>query len=350
MSQKDYQISGKIVSCFFGESFEKWLKKNDRNKIVFLVDKNVYLAHQTKFNKLRLIVLPASEKYKTQQTIDTCINKLIKWSCDRQTILVGIGGGVISDITGYLASIYMRGIKFGFVPTSLLAMVDASIGGKNGINHGLYKNYIGTITQPDFIFFDLQFLKSLPESEWSNGFAEIIKHGLIQSTALIKQLEDKNISFYQSHPKLLLKLIQLNVSIKMKIIIEDEKESHLRKTLNFGHTLGHAIETNYNLPHGNAVAIGMVKALFLSAIFYKFKDYDRMIALIKKYNLPVEFDYQINKVLPLMFKDKKSQDDIIHFILLKKIGAPEIVALPKIILKKYLSKNYVIPPNVINKK
>ena len=176
-------------------------------------------------------------------------------------MLVGIGGGVITDLTGYVAAIYMRGLSFGFVPTSILAMVDAAIGGKNGIDVGVYKNIIGTIRQPQFLLYDYSLLKSLPQSEWVNGFAEIVKHACIKDARLFNTLRQNSIRSYQRNSKELGALIKKNVHIKASVVQADEFEKGERRLLNFGHTLGHAIENIYKMPHGHAISIGMVAAV-----------------------------------------------------------------------------------------
>src|SRR5690606_852417 len=143
--------------------------------------------------------LNAGEQFKVQQTVNEVIEQLIHFGADRQTWLVGVGGGVVTDITGYVAATYMRGIRFGFVPTSILAMVDASIGGKNGIDVGVYKNIVGTIRQPSFLLYDYQFLKTLPETEWINGFAEIIKHACIKDVRMFNELAGRSITYFQKN-------------------------------------------------------------------------------------------------------------------------------------------------------
>jgi 3-dehydroquinate synthase len=161
----------------------------------------------------------------------------------------------------------MRGIRFGFVPTSILAMVDASIGGKNGIDVGTYKNMVGLIRQPEFLLYDYSFLKSLPKAEWINGFAEIIKHACIKDASMFRLLEAYKLNDFQKDKTLLNKLIQRNALLKSKVVVEDEFETGDRKLLNFGHTFGHAIENTYQLPHGHAVAVGMVMACMISASY-----------------------------------------------------------------------------------
>ncbi len=292
----------------------------DTKHSVIITDENVFTQHEKRFKGWQTIVIKPGEENKTQTTVDSIIKQLIQLNADRKTILIGVGGGVVTDITGYVASIFMRGIKFGFVPTTILAMVDASIGGKNGIDVGVYKNMVGTINQPLFILHDLIFLNTLPETEWQNGFAEIIKHACIKDATMFKELKESSLKKYQSKKILLCDLIQRNALLKTKVVIKDEFETGDRKLLNFGHTFGHAIENTYKLPHGYAVSIGMVVACMISESYKSFKDTNRVIDLIKKYELPVHQNYDAEKVLSVMQSDKKKVKDVMNYVLLKKIG------------------------------
>jgi 3-dehydroquinate synthase len=182
------------------------------------------------------------------------------------------------------------------VPTTLLAAVDASIGGKNGIDVGLYKNMVGCIRQPKFILHDVGFFNTLQDIQWKAGFAEIIKHAAIKDVAMFRQLEEHNLAVYQKKKPLLAQLIQRNAILKTKVVQGDEFEKGDRKLLNFGHTFGHAIENEYKLTHGEAVAIGMVFAAKLSTAFASFRYEDRVTGLIEKYGLPVSLQYNKDKV------------------------------------------------------
>jgi 3-dehydroquinate synthase len=282
------------------------------------------------------MVLKPGEQYKTQATVDSVIEQLINLGADRQTMLVGVGGGVITDLTGYIGSIFLRGVAFGFVPTSLLAMVDASIGGKNGIDVGVYKNMVGTINQPRFLLYDAGLLKSLPEAEWRNGFAEIIKHAAIKDAAMFKQLESASLKKYQKNKSDVQELIKRNALIKTKVVLQDEFEKNERRLLNFGHTLAHAIETQYGLTHGEAVAIGMVFASDLSEELLGFKHHDRLKKVIEQYSLPTELSFDRQKVFDVLRSDKKKEADFMNFILLEKIGKAVIQKIPLQTLYTYL--------------
>jgi 3-dehydroquinate synthetase len=214
----------------------------------------------------------------------------------------------------------MRGIRCGFVPTSVLAMVDASIGGKNGIDVGIYKNLVGTIRQPQFLLYDYSLLKSLPKQEWINGFAEIIKHSCIKDLPLFKQLEQHKLTFYQRDKAALAKLIKRNAEIKSAVVQQDEFEKGDRRLLNFGHTLGHAIENMYELSHGQAISIGMTAACKISATLTGFKESDRVIKVLDQYGLPTLAQYDKQKAFDVLKMDKKREKAAMNFVLLQKLG------------------------------
>jgi 3-dehydroquinate synthase len=303
--------------------------------MILLTDENIHAAHSQKFKNWNTIVLKAGEESKVQDTVDTVIEQLIEMEADRKTLLVGIGGGVITDLTGYIASVYMRGIPFGFVPTTLLSLVDASIGGKNGIDVGVYKNMVGTIRQPSFILHDLSLLNSLPENEWRNGFAEIIKHAAIKDASMFRELEKNSLEFYRGKKKELNRLVQRNAILKTKVVQEDEFEKGDRKLLNFGHTLGHALENQYELSHGEAISIGMGYAARLSENMLGFKDADRIVDALEKYGLPAHASFDKDKVIGVLKMDKKKTKNGISFILLEKLGR----AIIKEISIKHLYEN-----------
>jgi len=207
MQKKTYPFSSKTVTYYFDADFSYLEKLVNKEHAVIITDENVFHFYKKKFAGWKAIVIKAGEEFKVQATVDSIIDQLIQLNADRKTFLIGVGGGVVTDITGYVASVYMRGIPFGFVPSSLLAMVDASIGGKNGIDVGLYKNIVGAFNQPSFLLYDISLLKTLPNQEWVNGFAEIIKHAAIKDAALFAELEKNKLSTYQKNKTALSKLI-----------------------------------------------------------------------------------------------------------------------------------------------
>lgn len=320
MTKKIIQFSTAATTYYFDASFDHLEKLTARDNTFIITDENVFNANKRKFKGWNTIVVKAGEAHKTQATVDHIIGQLVEAGANRKSCIVGVGGGVITDMAGYVAGIYMRGIQFGFVPTSVLAMVDAAIGGKNGVDVGVYKNMVGLIRQPSFLLYDYALLKSLPKEEWVNGFAEIIKHACIKDAAMFKLLEQHKLTDFQKDKKLLNKLIQRNALLKSKVVQEDEFEQADRKLLNFGHTLGHAIENTYQLPHGHAVSIGMVVASYISRDMLGLKDADRIAFLIVKYGLTAFFKFNADKALELMKSDKKAFKTAIHYVLLEKIG------------------------------
>ncbi|MGZ3896517.1 MAG: 3-dehydroquinate synthase [Flavisolibacter sp.] len=320
MQKKSFRFGTVSVDYYFEAGISRLKEITDPKNTILLTDENVFSQHPKRFKNWNTIVLKPGEDYKVQATVDSIVEQLIEMEADRKTTLVGVGGGVITDLTGYVASIYMRGIRFGFVPTTILSLVDASIGGKNGIDVGVYKNMVGIIRQPSFIFHDLSFLSSLPENEWRNGFAEIIKHACIRDAAMFRELESRSLSFYQKKKKETSILIRRNALLKTKVVQQDEFEQGDRKLLNFGHTLGHALENQYELSHGEAISIGMTYAATLSGQLNGFRQPHRVVELLEKYGLPTFAQFDKDKVINVLKMDKKKSRDGINFILLEKIG------------------------------
>lgn len=334
MEKKTIQFSRATTSFYFSGSFADLEKLAPKHNAILLTDENIFAAHGKKFKDWNTIVLKAGEQYKVQATVDSVIDQMIAMKADRTTTLVGIGGGVVTDMAGYIAGIYMRGIRFGFLPASILAMVDASIGGKNGIDVGVYKNMVGMIRQPDFLLYDVSLLKSLPNEEWVNGMAEVIKHAAIKDAPMFSMLEETSLPALKKDPALLSKLIRRNALLKTKVVQADEFEKGERRLLNFGHTIGHAIENMYELKHGHAVAVGMMAAAGISEKLTGFKESDRLSKLIRKYRLPNQLEFDKNKALEILGMDKKREKDTMNFVLLQKTGKAVVHPIPMPELKE----------------
>jgi 3-dehydroquinate synthase len=320
MQKKTFRFSNSSVAYYMEGSMAELKNIIDRQRTVLLTDETVFGLHGKQFKNWNTIVLKAGEEYKVQATVDSVVEQLIEMEADRNTTLVGVGGGVITDLTGYIASVYMRGISFGFLPTTLLAMVDASIGGKNGIDVGVYKNMVGIIRQPQFILHDHRFLNTLPDKEWKNGFAEIIKHASIKDAAMFRELSAHGLTYYRKKKKETSDLVKRNALIKTRVVQQDEFEKGDRKLLNFGHTLGHALENQYELSHGEAISIGMAYAATLSQRFIGFRNPEQVIETLENYGLPAYAAFDKDKVITVLKMDKKKIKDSINFILLEKIG------------------------------
>ncbi len=296
---------------------------------VCVTDSNVYAIYEKKLKSITgdIYVFPAGEESKNYKTLHGIYDFLIEHKADRSTYLVAVGGGVVGDTAGYAASTYMRGVPLVHVPTTLLAMVDSSIGGKTGINYGGYKNIIGSFYQPELVVCDIDFLKSLPEREFVSALAEVVKYGIIQDPDLFEYLEEHTEEILKRQTKPLVEIVKRSVKDKVVIVEEDERESGKRAILNFGHTLAHAIEslTHYErYLHGEAVSIGEAFGAYLSYRLSLIDEdsYRRIVRLLKSFGLPVTLDktFDAARLYEIMEHDKKTRDGILRFVLTKGIG------------------------------
>jgi len=284
------------------------------------------------------VVLPDGEEEKNWANLMRVFDALLTEKCDRKTTLVALGGGVIGDLTGFAAATYMRGVPFIQVPTTLLAQVDSSVGGKTGINHPLGKNMIGAFYQPQAVVADTSTLGTLPLRELSAGLAEVIKHGAIIDAPFFDWIESNIGKLVARDAAALAYAIQRSCEIKADVVRQDEREGGLRAILNFGHTFGHAIEAGLGYGewlHGEAVGCGMIMAADLSHRlgFIDRETVTRMTALVKAAGLPVKApDLGIERWLELMEVDKKNEGGQIKFILIKPLGTPVIMSVPQDVL------------------
>lgn len=277
------------------------------------------------------VIIPDGEEYKNFNQTYQILTELLKNKLDRKSCLIALGGGVIGDITGFAASIYMRGIDFIQVPTTLLSQVDSSVGGKTGVNHELGKNMIGTFYQPRLVWIDIDTLKTLPKREVLCGIAEIIKYGIIWDKGLFDFMEKNREAVLSIERDAITHIIRRSCEIKAEVVSADERETGLRAILNYGHTIGHAIETETaysRFLHGEAVAIGMNLEAWLSEImgFLNKKDAMKIKAVIDSYGLPSELPVELNadKLILHMKLDKKVEAGEMKFILPEKIGKVKI--------------------------
>jgi 3-dehydroquinate synthase len=289
------------------------------------------------------IVLPDGEEEKNAENLMAIFTALLEKKCDRKITLLALGGGVIGDMTGFAAATYMRGVPFVQVPTTLLAQVDSSVGGKTAINHPLGKNMIGAFYQPQLVLADTATLATLPDRELSAGLAEVIKHGAIIDAAFFNWLEE-NIHLLRARDAgALAHAIRRSCEIKAEVVRQDERESGLRAILNFGHTFGHAIEAGLGYGewlHGEAVGCGMVMAADLSVRmgYLSPAEQARLVALVKAAGLPTTApNLGESRWLDLMEVDKKNEGGQIKFILLKPLGSTIITAAPADLLSATLT-------------
>lgn len=300
------------------------------NTAIFITDSNVYPLYKDIIGKNNHIIIGTGEQNKTLDTVSDIFKELLRMGADRSSFIIGLGGGIVTDITGFAASTYMRGCRFGFIPTTLLSQVDASVGGKNGVNFERYKNMVGTFNQPDFVICAPELLSTLPEREIRGGMAEIIKMGLIGDEKLFETMVKARYEGIMNDKELLKRLIFRAIEMKAEIVGRDEKEQGERKKLNLGHTLAHAIEKSSTLfHHGEAVAIGLCMAAAVSQALGKItqeqqKEIERAITGL---GLPTTCDIDKETLFEALKSDKKKEADAISFIVMNGIGNSEIIKL-----------------------
>ncbi len=381
-----FSIKGenRISSVYVGEHLANVESYLPDKPLVIITDENIAALYRDFFPKAPVIIMGTGEKNKTLATVASVLEQLMEIGCDRSWFILGIGGGIVCDLAGFAASIFLRGVPFGFVSTSLLSQVDASVGGKNGVNLSSYnghgpiwsihdqtqpttknesnlvtyrhfhikrpravwvcyppdwpttknesnlvnyrdcyiKNMAGVFSQPEFVICDISMLTTLPKSELSNGMAEIIKHGLIADENLFSFLEENAQKALNLDHEVLFRLVADSVAIKSTIVQQDEKEAGERRKLNFGHTLGHAAETLDPSGHGRAVAMGIHAACVFSSQLGLIDSQvvQRVDHLLIQCQLPTIIPHPADKITEAVKKDKKKQGNFVHFVLLKAIG------------------------------
>lgn len=291
-------------------------------RLIIITDTNVGKLFPLNTLSGEIIAIGTGEKIKTLDTVRDIYKALIELDADRSAFIVGVGGGIVCDIAGFVASTFLRGVRFGLVATTLLAQVDAAVGGKNGVNFYGYKNMVGVFNQPDFVICDPDVLKTLPPREISCGLAEIVKHAAIADADLFSYLERHYQAVLALDRSIVEKLINESIRIKSAVVNRDEKEQGERRILNFGHTFGHAIEKVEGVAHGEAISMGMVMASDLSVKkgLMTAGEEGRLKTLLHHLNLPTRCTFNTRPVFDALKKDKKRQGDALHFVFLHGIG------------------------------
>lgn len=327
--------------------FAELLNSKNYSSVFILVDSNTethclphFLSHYPCPENSEVISIEAGEEHKHIQTCTGVWEALSELGADRKSLLINLGGGVVTDLGGFVASTFKRGVDFINVPTSLLAMVDASVGGKTGVDLGPLKNQVGVIINPQAVVIDTDFLATLPSNEYRSGYAEMLKHGLIQDAAYWKNLTD----FGKISTDQIGKYIHHSVSIKHQVVREDPREDSLRKILNFGHTLGHAVESYHliredktTLLHGEAIAIGMIMEAYISSVLLAMpkKECDEIKTVFDAIYPKVAFDEKdFAAIVEMLIYDKKNSHGKVKFALLEAIGNPKWdIEVPNALLK-----------------
>lgn len=312
--------------------------------LVILTDETVRQYYEDWFPQAEAVIsIGTGEKIKTLDTVRMIYERLVSIAADRSVFLLGIGGGIVCDVTGFAASTYLRGVRFGYIPTTLLAQVDAGVGGKTGVNFMGYKNMVGTFTQPEVVACDPRFFDTLPEEEQACGFAEIVKHAAIADPEYFDTLEAFAAEGSVQDFALMASIVYRSVVIKADIVNRDEREKGERRKLNFGHTLGHALEKTAGMRHGQAVSVGMAAAARLSVGKNRLSAEDalRLTNLLEALHLPTRVEMDVPAVIDALARDKKREGDQIHFVLLNRIGDACIEAIPLHLLEKILVERQV---------
>lgn len=316
-------------------TFEEEIFRKEK-KYAIITDSNIAKIYKKELSKLpskfSLHVIPAGEKSKKITTIEKLASELLQVGIKKSDILVALGGGVVGDITGLLASLYMRGIQYIQVPTTLLAMTDSAIGGKTGVNLNEGKNLLGTIYQPITTLIQPAFLKTLPDAEMQNGMAEVVKYGIIMSQKLFKFIEQNYDSILNKNHDSLNTIIAQCIRLKASVTSKDPYEKEYRKILNYGHTLGHAIEkaTNYTLSHGSAISMGMnlENRIGLNKKIVQKSTTDRIQKLLRKNQPSIKISgKQKDRILEALMHDKKREKDVVIMYLPSSIGKSKLYSI-----------------------
>lgn len=302
-----------------------------KSRVIVITDVNIDRLYSDLVHRYEHIVIGSGEAIKSLHTVEMIYNRLMAMGADRSTFLLGIGGGIVTDITGFVAATYMRGVAFGFVSTSLLGQVDASIGGKNGVNVADYKNMVGTFLQPRFVISDVEMLRTLPRREFRAGMAEAVKSAIVGDAELFAHIEEHAGDKLYADVETLKRVVSGSVAVKSAIVAEDERESGRRRVLNLGHTIGHAIEkTTHELNHGEAVAVGisMISHASVKLGVMAEECAERIDALLQKLGFELKLPIPISAVLREVRYDKKKRDNILRVVLPEAIGRCRIVDMP----------------------
>jgi 3-dehydroquinate synthase len=329
---------------FIGENWEAVSGLIPENKTVIVTDDNVNQLYGARFPKVPVFSLSPGEASKKLGVIETLAEKMLEAGIDRSGFVLAIGGGVVCDVAGFLAAVYMRGIRCGYVSSTLLSQVDASTGGKNGVNLGGNKNMLGIIRQPEFVICDPAMLLTLPEQEYLSGLVELIKTAIIGDKDLYELIERNFDQIMSRNMELLSSLIAKSVRFKGYVVSKDEYETGLRRILNFGHTFGHAVEMQKSVKHGFAVAAGMELATDFSFEkgYIGHEEKVRIIDLLKRFKLIDRIDIKEDQMEKLVLHDKKKIGTVIHFVFTQGIGKALVEKIPvgEVLgfYKKYIGK------------
>ena len=322
-----FRICG-LSEVYLGAVDELLSKFLPAGRVVAVADREVIRLHPHLLGRMERIEIAAGEGSKTLQTIEFICREFVRLGVDRSTFILGVGGGVATDMVGFAASVFMRGVRFGFVSTTLLGQVDASVGGKNGVNLDGYKNMIGVFNQPEFVVCDPALLASLSLREFRAGLAEVVKSAIIADPDLFDLLEDCSFEGVRNDRAILSRIIAASIRVKADIVSRDEREGGERRKLNLGHTFAHAIEKcSSEMNHGEAVAVGLRLVTDAAVKTHKlsFEDHARILSLLSKYGFVLTPPAPLADLKAAAAKDKKQSGGVLNLVLPYGVGHCEVV-------------------------
>lgn len=338
------ELGAASYEIFIGEDILSGVNEFVKGKALLVTQENIFNICANKF-PCDVAFIPDGETSKSLQEAEKLYTRAIESGLDRKSVVIALGGGVVGDLAGFVAATFMRGVNLIQIPTTLLAQVDSSVGGKTAVNHALGKNLIGAFHQPRAVFIDLNFLKTLPEREIKSGLGEVVKYGVISDEKFFAYLEDNADKILQRDLKTLAHIVKRSCEIKAAVVSADERESGLRRILNFGHTMAHAIEeeTAYKkYRHGEAVAIGMIAAAMISCELGKTSadNVARLERLLKRFGMMTTCaGLDADKLYAVTFRDKKTVGGVVNWVLMKNFGDVEISSdVPAQIVKKVFGR------------
>ena len=346
LEKVNINLGSRISSVYTGESIENIGKYADPQNSIIITDTNLDSHYSKHFAPYKKIVIGTGESVKNLSTVEKIALELVDHGADSSSVILGIGGGIVSDIAGFTASVYMRGLKFGFVSTSLLSQVDASVGGKNGVNmHGL-KNMLGVFNQPEFVICEHEMLSTLPDYEYINGIAELVKTACLDNSGLLEYISIHRNKILSRDKDAVHESVLRCVKLKASVVEKDERENGLRRILNLGHTMGHAIEKVTGMDHGYAISagIGFICDLSSAMGLMDKTEGEKIKSLLKYFGLPsglkdIKGADDIQGLTSAIAGDKKKQGDSVKFILLESAGNPVIQSIPLKDVEKLIREN-----------
>ena len=328
----NFDINIKDRSRVVVGSVGEWLPRLlPQKRVIVVSDTNIDRHYHSLIEPYDHVLIGLGETSKTLRTLDVIYRRFIELGVDRSCFVLAVGGGIVTDVAGFAASTFMRGVEFGFISTTLLGQVDASVGGKNGVNVDGYKNMVGTFTQPRFVVCDVNLLRTLSAREFRTGLAEIIKAGVIGDATLFEMLEQADFSTLQRDTERLSEIVYRAVKVKADIVERDERESGDRRLLNLGHTLAHAIEkSSSKFNHGEAVAVGLAMIADVAAKqgLLAVEDKERILNLLQRAGFALEPPVEVRTLLKAVKRDKKAEGNDIYIVFPRAIGRCEVVRMP----------------------